>query len=141
MLLSINQQEEQNQDEDSMDKVNINSININAITFNSKCSVITANLNTSSSHATSVIQYKRDLGSDGNIMPFYIFKNHSLGSTKELAAMKNENIKLRTYISTTITQLGRCTVGIENNNKIKIVVSLYFPEIDNLYYICKTLKH
>ena len=33
--------------------------------------------------------------------------------------MKNENIKLKTYNST-IAQLDRCTVRIENNNKIKI---------------------
>ena len=32
--------------------------------------------------------------------------------------MKND--KLRTYNSTTITQFGRCTVGIENNNKIEM---------------------
>ena len=56
-----------------IDKVNINSINKNSIIFNSKCSVITENLCTSSSQATLVVPYKVDSGSDGNIMPFHIF--------------------------------------------------------------------
>ena len=62
------------QDEDDVDNMNINSININSITFNSRPSVIAANLNTSSSQATSVVPYKVDSGSNGNIMPFHIFK-------------------------------------------------------------------
>ena len=70
------------QDKDNIDKVNINSININSITFNRKCSVITANLNTSSSQATSVAPYV-DSGSDGNSMPFHIFKKIYPSSTKE----------------------------------------------------------
>ena len=50
-------------------------------------------------------------------MPFHIFKELYPRSTKEqLTATKNESIKLRMYNSTTITQLGRCTVRIEKNN-------------------------
>ena len=95
-------------------KVNINSMNINSIMLNSKCSVITANLKTSSSQASFVVPYKVDSCSNGNIMPFHIFRNLYLRSTKEqLAAIKNENIKLRIHNSITITQLGRCTVEME----------------------------
>ena len=65
-----------------------------------------------------------DSGSDGNIMLFHIFKKLFPRSTKELAAMKNENIKLRTYSSTTRTQLDRCKVRIASNNKTKSAVSL-----------------
>ena len=68
-----------------------------------------------------MVLYKLDPGSDVNIMPFHIFKKLYPGSTKEqLATKKNNYIKLRTYDSTTVTQLGRCTVKIENNNKIKM---------------------
>ena len=51
------------------DNVNINSVKINSTTFNSKCSVITANLNTSSSQAASVVPYLVDSGNHGNIIP------------------------------------------------------------------------
>ena len=94
--LHINPQKEQNQDEDDIDTVNINLININSIIFNSKCPFITAILNTSSSQATAVAPYKVPLGSNGNIMPFHIFKKLYPMSTKEQpVAMKDENIKLR----------------------------------------------
>ena len=46
---------------------------------------------------------------------------------EQLAAMRNENIKLRTYNSTTATKLGRCTVRIENYNKIKICSIFVVP--------------
>ena len=107
-LHSIDLQEEQHHNKGDIDKVNMNSVNINSITFNSKHSVITANLNTSLiSQATLVV----GLGSDGNIMLFHIFTKLFPKSTKEeLAAIKNESIKLRTYNSTIVTQLGRCTV-------------------------------
>ena len=76
-------------------------------------------------------------------MPFHIFKRFYPRSTEEhVAAMKNDNIKLRTCNSTTKIQLGRCTVKIENNNKIKMcsffVVSrtrqplLGMPDIETL---------
>ena len=104
---SINLQEEQHHDEDDIDRVNINYININSITFNSKCSVITANLNTSSSQATLLVPYKVDTGSQGNIMPFHIFSKLFPMSTKEeLAPMNIDNITLRAYNSTTVTELA-----------------------------------
>ena len=46
-------------------------------------------------------------------------------------ASKNENIKLKTYNSTTITQFGRCKVKKENNNKIKICS--FFVDDGNRY--------
>ena len=78
------QDKEHHHNEGNIDKVNINSININPITFNSKCSVITTNLNTSLSQATWVVPYKVDSLSNGNIMPFHILKkNYSLGPQKK----------------------------------------------------------
>ena len=90
-------------------------MNINSITFISKCSVITANLNTSTSQTILVVPKKVDSGGEGNIMAFHILKNHSLGPQKKTKATKYTNINLRAYNSTTITQLSGCTVRIENN--------------------------
>ena len=62
-------------------------------------------------------------------MFFHIFEKLYPRSTKEqLAAMKNANIKLRTYNSTTIKQLSRCTVKIENNNKRKMCSFFVVPQ-------------
>ena len=110
---------EQHQDKDNIDKVKMYSININFMICNSKQLIITANSNTSSIQATLVVPYKVDLDSNGKIMLFHIFLK-LYPRSKKLAAVKNENTKLRTYNSMTITQLGRCTVRIENNNKIKM---------------------
>ena len=38
-----------------------------------------------------------------------------MSTKEELAAIKNDNIKLRTYNSTTVRQLGRCTGRIEKD--------------------------
>ena len=84
---------EQHQDDDEIEKVNINSIYTDSITLNSKCSVITANLNTSLSQAKFVVSYKIDSGSEGNIMPFHIFKRFYPRSTKKLSATINDSIK------------------------------------------------
>ena len=52
----------------------MNSINIKSITFHSKCSVITENLNTSSSQVTLIVSYKVESHSDGNIIPLHMLK-------------------------------------------------------------------
>ena len=46
----------------------IKTVNINSINFNSNHSTIIANLKTSSSKATTVVSYKVDTSSDGNII-------------------------------------------------------------------------
>ena len=74
---SIDQETDQYQKESDTDVDNINSIN-----FNSKLSLITANLKTSSNQAIIVIAYQVDMGSDGNIMPLHIYKTYSLGLQK-----------------------------------------------------------
>ena len=59
------------------------------------------------------------MDSGENIMPFNIFtKLFPSTTTGQLAAIKDAT-KLRTYNCTIITQLGRCKVEIENNNKCK----------------------
>ena len=64
------------------------------------------------------------MGSDRNIMPFNIFtKVFPSKTTDQLMATKDAT-KLRTYKHTTIAQLGRCKVEIENNDKCKNAFSL-----------------
>ena len=56
----------------------IDMVNINSISFNSKQLVMVVNLKTSSNQNSTVIPYKIDTGSDGNIMPFHITKLYFL---------------------------------------------------------------
>ena len=53
----------------------IKMVNINSVRFNSNHSAIQADLKTSYNKATITVPYKRDVGIDQNIMPFYIYKN------------------------------------------------------------------
>ena len=92
-------------------------ININSISFNSNHSAIIANLKTSSNKATIVVSYKVGMGSDGNIESFNIFTKLFPSATADQLAATKDAPKLRTYNYTTITQLGRCKVEIENNTK------------------------
>ena len=114
-MYSINQETYQYQKEDIIDKVNINSIN-----FNGKHSVISVNLKASSDQARVKVPYKTDTGSDVNIMPLYIYKKIiPYGHKRTTSGKKDENIKLKTCNSTTITNFGRCKVKMENNNRVK----------------------
>ena len=68
------------------------------------------------------------MGSHGNIMPLHIYRKKFPRATKEqLSATRNENIKLQTYNSTTITHLGRCKLRTENSNKMKICSFFVVP--------------
>ena len=99
----INKETDQYQREDDIYMVNINSINVN-----SKLSVITANLKTSSNQAIIVIPHNVDICSDENIMCLHNDKKlFSRASKEQLAATRNENIKLKAYNSTTITLYDR----------------------------------
>ena len=63
------------------------------------------------------------MGSHGNIMPFHIYKTLFPSTTvDQLAATKDVKVKLNTCNHTTITQLSRCYVKMENNNKCKIYI-------------------
>ena len=63
------------------------------------------------------MSYKVDTGSDGNIMPFNIFTKLFPSTTADQLVATKDATNLRTYNSTTITQLGSCKVEIENNDK------------------------
>ena len=66
-----------------------------------------------------MVPYKVYAGSDGNIIPFNILTKLFLSATADQLAATKLVTKLRTYNCTTITQLGRCKVEIENDNKCK----------------------
>ena len=52
-------------------------------------------------------------------MPFNVFKKLFPYTTEDRLVATKDTTMLRTYTSTTITQLGRCGMVIENNNKHK----------------------
>ena len=79
-----------------------------------------------------MVPYKVGTGSDGNIMPFYIFtKLFPIITTDQLAETKDET-RLRIYNHTTITQLARCKVEIKNNDKCKKCI--FFVVLGNEEY-------
>ena len=56
-------------------------------------------------------------------MPFHIYKKlFPYATVYQLGATKDAKVKLNTYNHTTITQLGRCKLKIENNNKFKTCI-------------------
>ena len=75
--------------------------------------MLTAELETCVGSNNMVILYKIDTGSDGNIMPWHIFKTlfPRVTESQLMKTIKN-HIKLKTYNKTFITQLGTCAVII-----------------------------
>ena len=58
------------------------------------------------------------MGSDGNIMPAYVFRKLFPDVTNEpLVTTVNKHIWLKTYNKTTITQLGTCKIIIEHKKQ------------------------
>ena len=66
------------------------------------------------------VPYKVDTGSEGNIMPLYIFQKlfANIGEDQLKRSVKG-NIKLKMYNATHIMQLGTCTVQIKFKNITK----------------------
>ena len=83
--------------------------------------MLTAKLDTHAGDNKITISYKIDTGSDGNIMPWYIFKKLFPRVTEtELAKTIKNHIKLKMYNKTVIAQLGTCAVIINyKDNKKK----------------------
>ena len=55
----------------------IETVSINSIYLNRNCLLITAHLKTQVGKTTIEVPYKTDTGSEGNLMPLYIFKTCS----------------------------------------------------------------
>ena len=76
----------------------------------------------------TIVPYKVDTGSHGNIMPLHIYKKlFPRINNEKLAPTKNESIQLKAYNKTTITQLCTCTVEIEYKNKKKMCTFCVVP--------------
>ena len=93
-------------------------VNISLVNFNSNHLAIMANLKTSNKAAVMVL-CKVDMGSDGTIMPFNIFTKLFHSTTMDQLVATKDATKQWACNHTTITQLGRCKVEIENNDSCK----------------------
>ena len=107
--------------QDSAEENSINSVNINSIHFNKNFSILTANLKTSAGPNNSIVPYKVDTSSDGKTMPLHIYiKLFPKSTYKQLAATKKNNVPLKTYNKTTVTQLSTHIVELEHKNNKKV---------------------
>ena len=63
------------------------------------------------------IPYKIDMGSEGNLMPLYIFQKLFANMREEqLKRSVKGNTRVKRYNGTHITQLGMCAVKIKFKN-------------------------
>ena len=103
-------------------------MSINSIYLNRNQSLITAHLKMQVGNTTMEIPYKIDTGSEGNIMPLYIFKKLFKNMPDEqLKGSIRSNIKLKMYNGTYITQLGTCAVTIKFKYSKKYCVFFLVP--------------
>ena len=122
-------QKDNQEQESDIETVNINSINTNH-------SIIIANLKISSKKVVITVWNKVGTGSDGNIIPLYIYiyENYFLGQWWSSWQQKEiQKVKLIMYNWTTITQLGICRVKVEHNNTCKMWKFLVVPENGQVY--------
>ena len=97
-------------------------VNIKLLKFNSIVSVIVANLDTSSSN--SKIAYEIDADSNGNFMPYNIYKSFPWDNKKELE-IKNTKLLLLSKISqASILPLDICSHTIKHkiNKNMQILL-------------------
>ena len=95
----------------------IETVGINSVYLNRNWSLITAQLEMQVGETTLEVPYKIDTSSEGNLMPFYIFKRLFRNMSEEqLKGSVKGSIKLKTYNGTHITQLGTCAVIIKFKN-------------------------
>ena len=83
--------------------------------MNKSQSVLTGKLEMCAGNNILTVPYKIDTGSDGNIMPGYIYVRNCFQQLEKLNSEKTvkKHIKLKTYNKTVITQLGTCMVIID----------------------------
>ena len=80
---------------DQKQETDTETININSVIFNSNHSAIIEHLKTSSNKVVIMVTYKVDTGSDGIIIPLYIYKKlFPRAVIEQLAAKRDTNIKL-----------------------------------------------
>ena len=85
----------------------------------------TYHVETSSKHVRITVPYKVNMHKEWNIMPLYKCKKLCLlGNKRTISGNKKYKYSVKNIQRTMITQLGICTVKIEQNNKQKIVIPL-----------------
>ena len=100
----------------------IETVSINLLYLNRNPLLITAYVKTQVGKTTIEVPCKIDTGSEGNLMPLYIFKKLFKNMQEEqLKCSIKTNVKLRTYNGTHITQLGTCAVIIKFKNLKKMM--------------------
>ena len=103
-------------------------ISVNSLYLNRKWSLIMAHLETQAGKNALEIPYKIDTGSEANLMPLYIFRKLFKNMSKEQLKRSVEgNIKLKTYNSMHIMQLGVCRVHIKFKNIKKRCIFFVVP--------------
>ena len=115
----VNEMEQEMSQEYS--KGEIETVSINSIYMNKNQSMLTAKLEMHGGNNKLTAPYKIHTGSDGNIMPWYIFKKLFPRVTEaKLKKTITKDIKLKSYNKIVITQLGTCMVFIDyKDNKKK----------------------
>ena len=68
---------------DQEQEIDVKTVNINSVKLNTNHSTIIVNLRTSSNKVITIVPNKVDMGSDGNIMPLYMYKKLFPGATTE----------------------------------------------------------
>ena len=122
----INEMEQEMSQEYSKGK--IETVSINSAHMNKNWSMLTAELETCTNNSKLTVPYKIDTGSDGDIMPWYIFKQlFPRVMEAELEKTIKKHIKLKTYNETVITQLGTCVVVINYKDNKKMCEFFVVP--------------
>ena len=88
--------------------------------MNKNWTMLTVELEMCTADNKPTVPYKIDTRSDGNILPWHIFKKlFSRGSEAEIKKTIKRQIKLKTYNKTVIIQLGTCMVTINYRDNKK----------------------
>ena len=106
----------------------VETVSIDSVHLNKNQSLITAKLETQAGGNTIEILYKFDTGSEGNIMPLFMFKKLFRNTTEEqLQKSIQSHIRLKMYNKMHKTQLGMCAVVIKFKNIKKRCVFFVVP--------------
>ena len=100
-------------------------VNTNSIRFNANHSPTIANLKTSLNKVAITVPYKVDIGGNGNILPFYIYKTlFPRATVEQLAVTKDTKFKVKTCNQSSITQLSICRATLKIITNAKYAISL-----------------
>ena len=104
-------------------------VSINSVYMNKNQLMLTAKLEMHTGYSKITCLYKIDMGSDGNIMPWYIFKKLFPRVMEAEVEKKNikKHIKPKTYNKTVITWLGTCTEIIDYKDNKKMCEFFVVP--------------